>query len=94
MNTSTSDETKIRRTRAELQTEINELKKKLPECEIRAPQIFFTDATPEATATTLAEQRGRAAMLSDEGNLFEIIAGIYTGGRQNLDVFLKGHSGC
>ena len=88
-----SDETKIKKTSSQLRDEINKLKKKLPEFELRAPQIFFTDATPEAAENALVEQRGRITQLSDEGNLFDILGGLYTGGKQNIDVYLKGHSG-
>ena len=56
------------------------------------PRIVADDVTPEATATLLAEQRGRLAILSAEGGIFDIIAGRYSR-LPNLDVFLKGHAG-
>lgn len=56
------------------------------------PRIIADDVTPEATASLLAEQNGRLAILSAEGGILDTIAGRYTG-VVNMDVFLKGHSG-
>ncbi|MBJ7597734.1 DUF3987 domain-containing protein [Candidatus Nephthysia bennettiae] len=57
-------------------------------------RLLADDATPEATASLLAEQRGRLALLSPEGGIFGQMAGRYSaGGQPNLDVYLKGHSG-
>jgi hypothetical protein len=57
------------------------------------PRIFADDATPESVASLLAAQKGRLAILSAEGGVFDIIAGRYNGNVPNLDVWLKGHSG-
>ncbi|MGW1990109.1 DUF3987 domain-containing protein [Embleya sp. NPDC001921] len=57
------------------------------------PQLIADDATPEAVASLLAQQGGRLAVLSAEGGVFDIIAGRYSSGRSNLDVYLKGHAG-
>ncbi len=57
------------------------------------PRLIADDITMEATASMLAEQGGRAAIISAEGGIFDIIAGRYSLGRANLDVLLKGHSG-
>jgi len=51
------------------------------------------DATPEAVAGLLAEQKGRLAIISTEGGIFEIIAGRYSESVPNLDVYLKAYSG-
>jgi hypothetical protein len=58
-------------------------------------RLLADDATPEATASLLTEQRGRLAVLSPEGGLFGQMAGRYSAssGQPNLDVYLKGHSG-
>ncbi|MDQ6900676.1 MAG: YfjI family protein, partial [Candidatus Dormibacteraeota bacterium] len=58
-------------------------------------RLLADDATPEATASLLAEQRGRLAVLSPEGGIFGQMAGRYSAsnGQPNLDVYLKGHSG-
>ena len=57
------------------------------------PRLVADDITPESLASRLAEQDGRLAVLSAEGGIFGIIAGRYTAGQGNLEVFLKGHSG-
>ena len=41
----------------------------------------------------MAENSERMALLSDEGGIFEVMAGLYTNGRANLNVFLQGHAG-
>ena len=57
------------------------------------PRLIASDATPEALASLLAEQNGRMCLFSPEGDLFDMLAGRYTGGAPNFDVILKGHSG-
>jgi hypothetical protein len=58
------------------------------------PQLLFDDATPEYVAKALAEQSGRAAIVSEEaGSLFEVLAGRYTNGLPALDVHLKAYDG-
>ena len=57
------------------------------------PRLIADDVTPEASATLLAEQGGRLAVLSAEGGIFSMLAGRYSGGVPSLEVFLKGHSG-
>lgn len=58
-----------------------------------APCLIVDDITPEVLATELCQQAGRIAAISAEGGLFEIMAGRYSNGTPNLDVFLKSHSG-
>ncbi len=82
----------VKRTRTELEAEINNIRRSLPEPKV-PPKIFLTDATPEALQIELTEQGERTAVISDEGNLFDIVAGLYTGGKINLDVLLQGHAG-
>lgn len=53
-------------------------------------RVFVSDATPERVATLLAENAGRLAVLSDEGEICSVIAGRYGG---SFEVFLKAHSG-
>lgn len=61
--------------------------------EPRSPQLLCDDTTPEALATLLAEQNGRMALFSAEGGIFENLAGRYSSGATNFDVFLKAHAG-
>jgi hypothetical protein len=56
------------------------------------PQLFVDDITPEKLAAMLAEQGGAMAGLSAESEIFNVIAGRYSG-NPNLNVFLKGHAG-
>ena len=51
------------------------------------------DCTPEALAKLLAENRGRIAVFSAEGGIFDTISGSRFGTSVNMDVFLKGHAG-
>jgi replicative DNA helicase len=59
------------------------------------PRLVADDATPEALTSLLASQAGRIAVLSAEGDLFDIMSGRYSQNGQppNLGVFLKGHAG-
>jgi hypothetical protein len=57
-----------------------------------SPRLLADDATAEAVASLLAEQGGRMAILSAEGDLFDLIAGRYSK-TPNLGVFLKAWNG-
>lgn len=59
------------------------------------PRLVADDATPEALTSLLCDQGGRMAVLSAEGDLFDIMSGRYgrDGQVPNLGVFLKGHAG-
>ena len=57
------------------------------------PRLFADSVTPEAAASLLAEQGGRLAILSAEGGIFDVLAGRYSNGLPDLDVWLKGHAG-
>ncbi|WP_406112806.1 YfjI family protein [Kitasatospora purpeofusca] len=57
------------------------------------PQLIADDGTPAAITTLLAEQGGRLAVMSAEGGIFDTIAGRYSGGTADMEVFLKGHAG-
>jgi hypothetical protein len=59
----------------------------------RAPQLWTQDVTPEKLAVLLQDHAERMGVFSDEGDLFDLLAGRYTGGAPNFDVFLHGHSG-
>ena len=57
------------------------------------PKLWTDDCTPERLQGLLAENGERIGVISDEGGLFEIMAGLYTGGKVNLNVFLQAHAG-
>ncbi|QSB14138.1 DUF3987 domain-containing protein [Natronosporangium hydrolyticum] len=56
------------------------------------PRLFADDATPEALTSLMASNGGRMAVISDEGGIFDTLAGRYSS-TPNLDPYLKGHSG-
>jgi replicative DNA helicase len=56
------------------------------------PRFVADDVTPEKLAVIMSEQRGRIAILSDEGGPFEMMAGRYSE-KPNFEIYLKGHPG-
>jgi hypothetical protein len=78
---------------AQAMAEVQRLAKEVAEFQIPTlPRLLADDATPEAVASLLADNR-RIAIASAEGGLFETIAGRYSHNVPNLDVFLKGYTG-
>jgi hypothetical protein len=57
------------------------------------PRLFTADATPEALASRMAENRGVLSVLSAESGVFGIMAGRYSKGVPDLEIYLKGHAG-
>jgi replicative DNA helicase len=57
-----------------------------------APRLVVDDATSERIASLLIQQGGRIAALAPEGDLFDLIAGKYSGA-PSLGVFLRAHAG-
>ena len=60
--------------------------------EIKPLQLYVDDITTEKLVSVLAKNKGRAALISSEGGIFDTLAGIYTR-NVNIDVMLKGYSG-
>ncbi|BEL10328.1 hypothetical protein Q0Z83_085190 [Actinoplanes sichuanensis] len=56
------------------------------------PRLFADDATPEQLVSLMAANGGRMAVISDEGGVFDMLAGRYSSA-PNLDPYLKGHVG-
>lgn len=56
-----------------------------------APAILVEDSTVEALAQRLEENDQRLAVLTDEGGVFSLIAGRYSNGLPNLDLYLKAY---
>jgi replicative DNA helicase len=50
------------------------------------------DATPEALAKDLAAAGERMAIFDDEGQFFEVVAGLYNSGKPNTDLILKSYT--
>jgi hypothetical protein len=57
------------------------------------PRLWTGDVTPERLQGLLVEHGERMAVLSDEAAIFEVMSGLYSDGRANLDVFLQAHAG-
>lgn len=60
--------------------------------EVLPMRLYVDDVTTEKLTSVLSENHGTAAIVSAEGGIFDMLAGIYTK-NVNIDVFLKGHSG-
>lgn len=78
--------------RLALVKEISDLKKELGP-PISAPRLWTDDTTPERLQGLMADHGERMALVSDEGGIFELMAGLYSDGKANVDVFLKSHAG-
>ncbi|MFG1839107.1 DUF3987 domain-containing protein [Micromonospora sp. NPDC049175] len=66
----------------------------LDEADVPAvPQLLADDVTPEKLGGLMSEQGGRMGVMSAEGGVFAILAGRYSGGQPNIDLFLKSHAG-
>ncbi len=81
--------------REEYRAQASELVEELSNLEILiCPQYLGDDATPESIALLLNDNAGRLALLSPEGDVFDLMAGRYSSnGAPNLGVYLKGHAG-
>ena len=75
-----------------LQREIEDLEAQLPEVPT-IPRILADNTTPEALASLMEEMGGSICIITAEGGIFDILAGMYSKGTPNLDLFLKAHSG-
>jgi hypothetical protein len=75
-----------------LQEEIDQIEASIPVLPV-SPRLFTQDVTPEHLGTMMVDQNEKMAVLSDEGGIFDILAGRYSSGIPNLDLFLQAHSG-
>ena len=76
----------------QLQSEINEFETHIPNIP-NIPRILADNTTPEALAALMEQMGGCISIMSGEGGIFDILAGMYSQGIPNLDLFLKGHCG-
>ena len=73
--------------------ELERVVKELAEFREKSPlKLYSDDITSEKLVSLMGENGGRAAIISTEGGIFDMMAGIYTR-NVNIDVFLKGYSG-
>jgi len=61
--------------------------------EIHPLRLVADDITAEALITLMKQNDERMAIVSSEGGLFQIMAGIYSKDKSNIDVYLKSYSG-
>lgn len=73
---------------AEIQKKISEMLK-TPKSELR---LLAVDCTAEAIACVMHANREKIAILSDEG-VFEIMAGLYSNGKANINIYLNAYDG-
>jgi hypothetical protein len=78
--------------RQKIAAQISEIQDNLPD-EVRAPRMWVGDTTAESLQDMLAENDEKMAVLTDEGVIFEIMAGLYNEGKVNIDIFLQAYSG-
>lgn len=78
--------------RRRLEVDIENERAGMPE-ELKAPRVFTSDATVEQVQQLLVDHAERIAVISDEGGIFQIMAGAYSGGMASIDAYLQGHSG-
>ena len=60
--------------------------------ELMPLRLYVDDVTTEKLTSVLAECGGKAAIVSAEGGIFDVLSGMYTK-NVNIDVLLKGHAG-
>lgn len=77
---------------ADRSAEIAELEAALPEVP-KIRRLWAQDVTPEALGMLMSENGEAIALISDEGGIFDILAGRYSNGVPNLDLFLQAHAG-
>lgn len=95
------DKMREKAAKAEDATERNKLYEEIAvlEAEIEAdpipvlPRLFANNVTPEALENLTYEQGGVFSVISDEGGVLEVITGLYSNGRANVDMVLKGIDG-
>ena len=77
--------------RAVIAEEIAEMEENLPIVP-DIPRVLADDITPERLGTVMSRNASSAAVISAEGGVFEIMAGRYSQGTPNFDLYLKGHA--
>jgi hypothetical protein len=71
---------------------VQEWEAELPEVPA-LPRLLADDVTPEALAGFMGDHNECAAIIEAEGGIFEILSGLYTNGRANLNLILKSWCG-
>lgn len=73
--------------------DLEQIAREVAEFVVESPlQLYVDDITTEKLVSVMGANKGRAALISSEGGIFDTLAGIYTK-NVNIDVMLKGYSG-
>ena len=75
-----------------IQREIGDIEARMP-MPVSVPQLWTGDCTPEQLAVIMADNRECMALLADEGGMLDTMAGRYSNGIPNLDIYNDGHAG-
>ena len=78
--------------RGELVHEISRLAEQTPD-ELKTKRFFTGDVTAEKLQSMLMDHGGSMSVMSDEGGIFLVLAGMYSGGEAYVDIFLQAYSG-
>lgn len=77
---------------SKLQEQIEHVESNLPKVPVY-PQIWASDVTNEQLGVIMEANDDAMSILSDEGGIFDIISGLYSDGRSNIDLLLQAHTG-
>ena len=73
---------------------VKEISRQLADLEpVHELRLNVSDATPEALAWEMYLQGGKIGVLGDEGAIFDVLSGLYSGGATNLNIFLEAYDG-
>lgn len=78
--------------RQKLLDEINALRGDMPD-EMKAPMLWTGNVTTERLEQLLVDNNEKMAVVTDEGGIFEVMAGLYNNGKANMDIYMQGYSG-
>ena len=75
------------------ENDVTEVSKQLDSFkEVKPKKLYVDDITTEKLTSLLADSDGKTAIISTEGGIFDVLAGMYNKS-VNIDVFLKSYSG-
>lgn len=77
---------------------VNAIDKELAEVEEKLEKVHkivlnISDTTPEALAMEMKKQGERMGIIDSEGTIFDVLSGIYSNGKANIDLILKSYAG-
>ncbi|GIP59093.1 phage NrS-1 polymerase family protein [Paenibacillus woosongensis] len=83
----------IKKGNLDARLQLEEIQKKLDSTkELFPPALIKQDITAEKLVQAMSENHNRMGVLSAEGGVLDIVAGLYSDKKTNVDIFLKGHS--